>query len=269
MVLKEHQHRNNSSGNAPVTVIITVWKRHYLWEQLLCVLEQTILPHAIIVLQNENHINVAKLIGEYKSEATEIFHIQSELNLKYFGRYGLAALVDTEYLLMLDDDVLPGPMWLETCLAKVDRFQSVISCSGRMIPPDDYTPEFWKGEHHRQYFIGDGLSDDEFNYCPADRYVDYGCNSYFIRTEWLRYFWGQWPANMNMGEDIHLSASLALAAGIRTMVPEQTTVMNTGNLKKRYGTDVHSSWRQDDFFDVRKEIFSFWIDKKKWRPLFW
>lgn len=71
-----------------------------------------------------------------------------------------------------------------------------------------------------------------------------------------------------MGEDIHFSAVLSVIGDIKSLVPKQTELCN-GNTKKNYGYDTVASWKRDDFFEKRCEIFKYLIDTKGWQPILW
>jgi GT2 family glycosyltransferase len=255
--------------NNSVTIIVTVWKRHYLQEQLQSLVNQTVLPKSIWIIQNENHIEIQSVVDAYRSVFPEIYIIHSQFNLKFFGRFSVATLVETEYTFLIDDDVIPSPGWLKTCLEKSKQYNAVISCTGRLIKPFSFRPEAWEGDDRRNYFLGDNQSDDAFNFLAADAQVDYGCNSYFIKTDWIRHFWSIWPATFLSGEDIHLSASLMLTAAIPTIVPRQLTEETSGNVKKFYSQDMLSSWRENTFLDIRQSVFEYLIREKGWKPVLW
>jgi hypothetical protein len=257
-----------------ITVIITIWKRDYLSEQLDSLLNQTVRPESIIIIQNEHHRNAQDIVDKYKILFPKIFLVVSDYNFKYFFRFSLAILVKSTYTFLIDDDVIPGNKWLETCIEKCEKYGSVISCSGRIIPKLDFRLEDWEKfdtQDLPKYFIGNYNINPEitYNYCNEDTIVDYGCNSYFLKTEWIKYFWEIWPYSFESGEDIHLSASLKIVAGIETYVPKQESDEMSGNLKKKYGSDMVASWTKPNFVSIREAIFIHLINTKYWKPLSW
>lgn len=260
--------------NTDITVIITIWKRDYLEEQLESLLRQTLLPTSIRVLQNERHRDVEEIIGRYKDRFPNLALVRSDFNFKYFFRFCIATLSDTTYTFLVDDDVIPGTSWLETCVEKCNRYNAVIACSGRIIPNADYRMEEWEKFDPNvlpDYFIGNYNTDQSltYNFCAKDKQVDYGCNSYFFKTEWIRHFWSVWPYTYASGEDIHLSASLKIVSGIDTYVPAQLSEETSGNLRKAYGTDAVASWVQPGFVSIRESIFRYLIEKENWTPILW
>lgn len=255
--------------NSGITIIITVWKRAYLDFQLKSLVNQSVQPDYILILQNGCHIDIKSVVEQYRNTFPNIYIIHSELNLKYFGRFSICNNVETKYVFVIDDDVIPSTNWLHICLEKCNKYNSIISCTGRIIPPGDFRPEEGKGVDVKKHFIGDCYNSDNKNFSPNDKQVDYGCNSYFLKTEWIRCFWSIWPITFQSGEDIHLSATLMLLKAIPTIVPQQTSEETCGNLKKLYSADLFSSWRNSDFIDIRETIFEFFINEKKWKPLLW
>src|SRR5882757_4051151 len=231
-------------STVPVTVILNLWKRQYLEEQLDSLLRQTMLPQEIWLVQCGDHIDVSNMIKKYSSLFSELYLIKSSLDLKYFGRFSIANHVNSPYIWFLDDDVIPGKEWLERSCRKCESLNAIISCTGRIIPKDNFVPEKVNYGRIRDYFIGDCFDPGEVNYCLSDTLVDFACNSYFIRSSWIREFWSIWPFTFQSGEDIHLSASLKIRRNIPTYVLEQLTVEASGNLRKKYGGDQYSSWRK-------------------------
>ncbi|MBD0256601.1 MAG: glycosyltransferase, partial [Cytophagales bacterium] len=237
--------------------------------QLESLVSQSVRPAQIWVLQNENNVDIRPTVEKYRLILPDILIIRSDFNFKYFGRFSVCSHVETEFVFVVDDDVIPSAHWLQICLDKCVAYNAIISCTGRIIPPFDFRPEACGQSEKKRYFIGDNYNEDEMNVVPGDTRVDYGCNSYFFRKEWLQYFWSIWPCTFASGEDIHLAASLMVTRSIPTIVPEQTGRENSGNLKKYYSQDPVSSWRSPDFIDIRQSVFRFFIEEKKWKPILW
>lgn len=259
----------NKTTSASVTVVITVWKRDYLQEQLEALLNQTVLPEQIWIIHYEHHIDPRTVVDQYLPVFPSIFIIQSDLNLKYFGRFSIAKHVSSEYVWLLDDDIIPGKSWLERSCKKCAELNAVISCTGRIIPQGDFLPEKGLNGEIQKYFIGDCYQPGTMNYCPADTLVDFACNSYFIKSQWLTDFWAIWPSTFLSGEDIHLSASLKVMRNVDTVVLAQSCEDTSGNLKKDYSRDEHSSWLKPGFFEIRETILRNMIENRGWKPILW
>lgn len=170
----------------------------------------------------------------------------------------------------MDDDVIPSSNWIDGCITAYSEKNAIISSSGRIIPPNDYISELVKGPGYlTNYFIGDSDGNSRTNICLKDTLVNFGCNSWFIKTEWLNYFWSVKPYTYNTGEDIHLSASCLLKGGIENYCLRQDSSDYCGNLKKYYGFDELASWKNKDFLSQRENIFKYWINECGWRPINW
>jgi hypothetical protein len=247
------------------TLILNIWKRDYLKEQIRYIINQTVLPSEIWVIQYEYHVSVDEILHEYRNRF-KIVHIHSSENLKYFGRFSLANLVTTEYVWLLDDDILPGKHWAEMCIEKVKLTNCLITGAGRTIPNGSYRPE--TPYFYYKNFFGDA-SKKNYNYTSKDTLVDFGIQSYFLKSKWIASFWKIYPSTFESGEDIHLAASLKIDLGIKTMVPVQKTLDTSGNLNKALGSDQHASWRQNNFFSIREQIIRDLIDNKGWQPMDW
>jgi len=252
-----------------ITIIITVWKRGYLDQQLSSLIAQTVQPEQIWIIQNEQHIDIEPVVRKHRKVFPALSVIHSEKNLKYFGRFSICYHVETPYVLLIDDDVIPAPNWLQTCLVTSKAYKAIVSCTGRIVRPFNYRTEECSPKTKEVYFIGDNQTQDTFNYINQDTQVDYGCNSYFFKTEWIKYFWSVSPVTLQSGEDIHLSASLMISEGIKTIVPQQLTEATSGNQRKLYSQDMVSSWRQSNFIDVRETVFRYLIQERHWQPMLW
>ncbi len=252
-----------------VTIVITVWKRPYLREQLQSLVEQSAVPGDIWIILYEDHLDVYPVVREFRSVLPSIHVIKCDMNLKYFGRFSIASHVKSEYLWILDDDIIPGRGWLETARSKCEALNAVIGCSGRIIPKGDFFPEKCSNGDPLTYFIGDCHEDAKMNYCSEDTMVDYACNSYFFKTAWIGDFWAIWPSTFDSGEDIHLSAALKIRKNIMTIVPRQCSAETSGNLKIDYGRDENASWLKSGFYDIREKVLRNMILVEGWKPILW
>jgi len=126
-----------------ITTIICVWRRDSLEEILERVTAQTIASD-IIVWQNENCVNIDDLHNKYN-----FTHIHSKNhNWKFHSRFCIPLVVDTPYITILDDDVLPNPKWFEKALNFVEEKDCILGSSGRIIQPqNNYSQSIDMGEN--------------------------------------------------------------------------------------------------------------------------
>lgn len=260
----------SKAEKADVTIVLNIWKRHYFEEQLEALLKQSILPKEIWVIHYETHVDIQKALNKFRIVFPNIIIINSGKNLKYFGRLSIAINANTKFLWFLDDDIIPGNNYLKNCLKNCIANNSIICCSGRIIPKNNLRPEEFNPNTLKSIYIGDYPGEKKsFNYCATNSYVDYGCQSYFIKREWLSIIWSIWPITFLSGEDIHLSATCKLKLDIDTIVIQQTNLFNTGNLKIKYGRDKNASWRDSNFINIREKVFKYHIENNGWRPINW
>jgi hypothetical protein len=115
-----------------ITVILTVWKRNNLVEQIRHIINQSKRPYQIWIYQNESHVDIQ--IPKDIKEEYNISHIHSkDTNFKFHGRFALPLLCDTEYIAIFDDDTMPGVKWLENCLDTSKRNNCIVGANGRTM----------------------------------------------------------------------------------------------------------------------------------------
>lgn len=252
-----------SYSSTGVTVILTVWKRNHIIEQLEALARQTVKPDQVWIYQCGNFVDTQS-IPRYNFR---VELIKSTVNLKYFGRFMLAGFVPTKYVWILDDDVIPGSQWLANSRTVCENESAIVSCTGRIIPKGDYLPE--RMSNISDYFFGDVLQKEVYNTCLQDTIVDFGCNSWFYQSKWTHAFWQTPPCTLETAEDIHLSASCKITLGISTIVLKQEDITTSGNTKIKYGRDEFASWLKPGFQQSRENTLRYLINDKKWRPLQW
>jgi Predicted glycosyltransferases len=224
-----------------VTVILTVWKRNHLEEQIKALLNQSKPPFEIWVQQTQNHVNVDEVIERYRDKVRYFYY---EENKGVFGRFESVSSVYTEYVYIIDDDIIPGVDFLGLALSKSIELNAIISPNGRII----------NSETNLVYdYVGDG-NWFEHSFCKDDTLVDFGNNAWFFKTEWIDEFLKYTPLYRNNGEDIHLSTSIKILKGIDTYVPEQLTPYGSGSIKRHYSSDEHALHKRQNFQKERIDV---------------
>ena len=93
-----------------VSVVLNVYKRSgYFAEQIRALLEQSVAPFEILVWENGEE----RVPDEYKDRVTVT---RAEKNFGVWARFSYALNAKGDYVLMLDDDTVPGRRWIENCL---------------------------------------------------------------------------------------------------------------------------------------------------------
>jgi hypothetical protein len=227
-------------------------------------LNQTKKIESIWILQCQKHTDIQPILDKYASQNFK--YIYSDINFKYFGRFMLPNFITTEYTIIIDDDVIPGHCWIENAIRASTTYNAVVGCVGRIIPESALSDPN-SCQLKAEYMIGDAdLNKRNTTWCEKDTVVDYLCNSFLFKTEWIKYFWAIPPLTYENGEDIHLSATCQILGGIKSVVPIQNSNDLSGNLKPGYGFDCHASFlHKKDFFSQRQKIQEYLISQNKWQ----
>ena len=147
-----------------IVAILTAYKRDYFKEQINSLINQTMKPEKIIIFNN-GELDLNYLKGMY---GPIVSIINSDLNTKFWGRFAIANLLNSTYILMLDDDTIPGSQWIDNCLRLCEDKNCIVTGNGRSID--------------NMISLGDSGRVDE------DTKVGFGGHSWFYKKEWLQYF---------------------------------------------------------------------------------
>lgn len=216
-----------------IVAILTAYKRDYFIEQIFALLNQTTKVDKIIIFNNGN-LNLSHLKQTF---GDKINLINSELNTKFWGRFAIANLLNTEYVLMLDDDTIPGIQWVENCLRLSLEKNCIVTGNGRSID--------------NVVCLGDNGHVDE------DTKIGFGGHSWFYKKEWLKYFITEEPLNYDTGEDITFSAFCKMKGNIETWIPKQSGESSAH--KKSYAGDQHASYQLNNWDNIRNEMCQYFI----------
>ena len=94
----------------PITigVVLQVFKCNSLKHQLNSLLNQTLLPSTVIVVQNGYHVDVSGMIADFWQSHSdmETQHIAESKNLRYHGRFYIPYIMQETYVSVWDDDII-------------------------------------------------------------------------------------------------------------------------------------------------------------------
>jgi hypothetical protein len=151
--LKDDPSRVFSKSYTPgrLTVVLTQYKRNCTEAQLRALFRQTIVDRIdrIIIFQNENHIDLSFLDAidfsadvifggpDVMSRLRDMIQVirSPQWNTKYYGRFALPLLFDTEFSAIFDDDTIPQPRYLEVAIALSARKNAIVGPVGVVITP--------------------------------------------------------------------------------------------------------------------------------------
>jgi len=232
-----------------ITTIFTVWKRSSLEEQLSRMRKQTV-DSDFVVWQNDSLVDISNLRDQY-----EFTHIHSvNYNWKFYGRFAVPLLLNTKYTVILDDDTLPNPKWLEKCIKLCEEKECIVGGNGRVLIESQL-----KSNNYAEIV-------DTPN---KDHKVDFVGHAWFFKTEWIKYLWSEPVLTYENAEDISFCAACSIHGNIPCFVPDCTNEEEMGDSDKRkYGTDKHSfSLHTANHVQTRLNVLTYWLNKG-WNPLY-
>ena len=211
---------NDIHYHPDLVIVLTVWKRNNLNAQLMQIKRQSILKQKktnIIVFQNFNHINIDKIIEEWKkpgifSEQVKITFIKSPIETGYFGRF-IAPLIspvdNNAYFIICDDDVIWGDRYFENMIRVVNE-GFLATRNGRLI-----------NKEYQEILPIEKIFQKDNQVCfNEDIEYDFGGQIWAGLISWLRMAWKHIPISLENCEDFWLSATLRTFYNIGTKTPK-------------------------------------------------
>lgn len=220
-----------------ITAILNGYKRpENLNEQLEALKNQSVPPTEILVWYNNPGDN--DLINY--DIGTEVPVAYCNYNFGVWSRFYYAFNAKNPYVVVFDDDTIPGRRWLENCLKTMEIKEGLLGTVGALylnpLPPENSS--------YFEHYIRFGWPHNGNN----DKIVqaDWLGHSWFFKKEWLSYMVRELPnPKYNIcGEDMHFSYMLQKYAGIPSLVPPHPSDDKElwGSIKGEYGGDTASLW---------------------------
>ena len=236
------QHQQHPS----ISVVLTSYKRPTLGMQLKCIADQT-----IPVKSEDIHVIYNSYDERSYPNDNRIKIYELNWNSKFHGRFAIALLCQTEYVLILDDDMFPRSRWVEQCLYSINNFKDGIYGGSGIVLRDQnkyipHTKVGWNGEH--------------YNYNQEVHLVGH---SWFMKTEYLHALWMERPTNWNNGEDIALSYLARKHLGIKSFITphslDRMDVWSTNpQMSKEWGMDDNASYKLGNHYEDRNQLISYY-----------
>jgi len=221
-----------------ITVLISCFNRpEYLQTQIESLRSQSVKPDTIIVLFTKP----SKDFSIPRIDGVDYIIVENDQGLN--TRFAVGLISKTRFLCIMDDDMIPAHKWFETCLNILKKENSIVCGYGIKYDEsyDDNGKKFGDhGEHNETI-----------------EYVDMAGHSWFMRKEWLKYFWAEEPFDWLVSDDIHLSYMMK-RHNIKLLVspyPENNKDV-WGNIKYEWGIGKKSlharkledpEWRNPDY----------------------
>ena len=144
-----------------LTVVICSYQRVYNMKRLLeCLEKQDFKGHFELILWNNKHDTQAELakICEPFMKSLNLRLIQSSKNYYCIIRLAMSQLMQSDLMLICDDDVVPKPNYISTFMAKYKEYgpEAVLCCRGHLFKQhlmDVEKPHlFWEDYDNMEFF---------------------------------------------------------------------------------------------------------------------
>lgn len=195
---------SNQNKKNKLTVVLTQYKRDNLIQQLQSVFSQTLQPDRVIVFQNEEHYDISYLREDFNFDL-----VVSTFNTKYFGRFAYCLSLESEYFIILDDDIVPGRRCFELYVSESKRLNAIVGGNGRIAVLNPKIQQLNKPP--------------DIGIRRESILVDFVGHMWVFRKEWLYDMFSVAPFTLETGEDMHFCFSAKLKSGIPSYVCKQRT----------------------------------------------
>ena len=119
---------------AKVDIILNGFRRtRWLSEQIEAVKAQTVSASNIFLWKNKSEQDIPE---EAKSQCIVA---DCRHNLGVWSRFGYALNSVSDYVCVLDDDTIPGPLWLENCLKTMETNPGLMGTVGVLFGDKHYS----------------------------------------------------------------------------------------------------------------------------------
>eukprot|EP01042_Synura_sphagnicola_P002238 gene2238-2676_t len=238
---------------APLTVILTQFRRNTTALQLRAILASPLARHLIsrvFIYQDLKYVDLRYLPAT--SQGVPIHIVQStSRNFKYHGRFALASLIATDFTVIIDDDTVPGPGYLEDAVEKCRAYRAVVGPQGLLIardrqyiaaPPTDYDFEVTAAAT-----AASGLSGPQL-------VIPLRVGTLPLEGECVQRSW-------ECCEDISISAAAWIHAGVRSLVPAQPhDLVNVwGDTDARFHHDGNQTYSNSVPLAIRWPLTRDWV----------
>lgn len=236
------------------TAIIGVYNGVQDYKMLMDgLLAQTIKPQKIIVWvnrHNDKKFDRNELEYKYKN----VLVLESNENLGCYARFTACHLATTPYVMIFDDDTIPGPRWAEQCASVFQQYpNAVLGSRGIRLISNTYTPSQALDTSNGP--INGLVPCDIIGHC------------FIIPKNHVNYMFAQPVPDWTNGEDIQLCAQASIAGHPVFVVPQPTKETFASQKRELGNTSDRLSGGNPNHYKVRSELVRYWT-AKGWKPLF-
>ena len=191
-----------------ITVILNSYKRpHTAAEQVQAIYNQKdVLVREIFYVQNTMP---GIVYDERIKKSPGVTSFEMNRNIGVWGRFYAALNARTDWVCILDDDTIPGDLWLKNCLDTQKNYPGLHCGIGIRFPRKKY-----------EFKMRDRIGWDNPN--EQVEQVDLGGHCWNFHRDLLSIFCRELPPidhDVICGEDIHFSAMLQKYTNLKTYVP--------------------------------------------------
>lgn len=210
---------------ADLTVLLTVFKRKTLGLQLKALSAQSVTPKQVVVYHDEDHRKIPKRSLLRRG----ISVTENSFNTKFIGRFAYLINAPTEWVAVMDDDIIPGVFCLENYLAQAEQTGGIIGGMGRIA---------------RSNPLKDGLTQPpDVGIRPYPVLVDFVGHMWLFRKQQLFDMFAFPPVTYATGEDMHLCFSSKLRSGVPSFAGGQRSDDESCDTSmNKYAADEHAAY---------------------------
>lgn len=216
-------------GDKPVvdlTVLLTVYKRKTLRLQIEALARQTVAPTHIVVYHDEAHRRIPKQwLVKNGFGVTE-----NSYNTKFHGRFAALLNASTEWVTVLDDDIIPGPSCLENYLNQAQSLDAIVGGMGRIARTNPAREALTQP-------VDVGLRE-------RPELVDFVGHMWLMSKSNLFDMFSYEPVTWDTGEDMHLCFASKLRSGTPSYAAAQPTEESSCDVSmNKYADDDFAAYK--------------------------
>lgn len=208
-----------------LTVLLTVFKRKTLPLQLEALAKQTVQPRSIVVYHDMDHRRIPK--RRLIRQGIEV--VENSANTKFHGRFAHLINANTEWVTVLDDDIIPGERCLENYLGQAERLDAIVGGMGRVARTNPHKEQL--------------MQPNDVGIRPEPVLVDFVGHMWLFRKRQLFDMFSVPPVTYATGEDMHLCFSSKLRSGVPSYAAGQATDADSADTSmNKYAADEHAAY---------------------------
>lgn len=232
---------------AKITACIFTYMRPAVLQGQIEAIENQTIPPSEIIIGHLNNVESAKFdFGDHKLIE---FHYDPGIHAKFI--LATAAMPNTDFVAIFDDDVIPGKRWFENCLESYKKKKGVYGILGFDIYGD--FPRHSGGEEFPTKEI---------------RQVDFLGQGFFFPFEYLKHVWNEpFPFYNQSGDDMWFGYQLS-KEGIECYTPpvpsDDREMWGRKDMKEGHNKGLY---QRDSQHNANRERLVRHIRAQGWKPI--